>query len=106
MKSVLVHLLLAGAPPWLSWQLASVVFAAGTFAGPLASAAVQDEPAPQQIEVVVTATAEDATAPENPDESDAREIVVTAYTDGGNAPVVLVKTDGRPRRRTVGARSR
>jgi hypothetical protein len=45
--------------------------------------------------VVVTATAEDATAPENPDESDAGQIVVTAYTDDGNAPVVLVKTDGK-----------
>ena len=95
MKSVLVHLLLAGAPPWLSWQLASVVFAAGSFAGPLASAAVQDEPAPQQIEVVVTATAEDGTTPTGSDESDAHQIVVTAYTDDGNTPVVLVKTDGK-----------
>ncbi len=93
MKSVLVHLLLAGAPPWLSWQLASVVFAAGGFAGPLASAAVQDEPATQEI--AVTVTAEDATAPENTDGADARQIVVTAYTDDGNAPVVLVKTDGK-----------
>lgn len=94
MRSVLIHLLLAGAPPWLTWQLASVVFAAGSFAGPLASAAA-DEPAPQQIEVVVTATAEEGTTPTGSDESDARQIVVTAYTEDGNAPVVLVKTDGK-----------
>jgi membrane-associated protease RseP (regulator of RpoE activity) len=95
MKSVLIHLLLAGAPPFLSWHLAGVIFAAGTLAGPLASAAVQDEPSPQQIEVVVTATAEDGTTPTGSDEPDARQIVVTAYKDDGNAPVVLVKTDGK-----------
>jgi len=93
MKSVLIHLLLAGAPPFLSWHLAGVIFAAGTLAGPLASSAAADEPAAQEL--VVTVTAEDATAPENSDGSDARQIVVTAYTDDGSAPVVLVKTDGK-----------
>ena len=62
------------------------------FRSPLASAAAADEPATQEI--VVTATVDHA-ASENPDGFEAHQIVVTAYTDGTTAPVVLVKTDGK-----------
>ena len=69
MKSVMFHLLLAGAPPFLSWHLAGVIFTLGALGAPVTNLAA-------------------------PVESDDGEITVTAYTDDDTAPIVLVRTGG------------
>lgn len=69
MKSVMFHLLLAGAPPFLSWHLAGVIFTLGTLGSPITSLAA-------------------------PVESDEHKITVTAYVDEGAPPIVLVRTNG------------
>lgn len=85
MKSVLVHLLLAGAPPFLSWHLAGVVFTLGSLSAPVASLAAQDKPVEKTITVNAVAA---------PSDAEDGNIVVTAVAEDGGAPIVMVKTDG------------
>lgn len=85
MKSVMFHLLLAGVPPFLSWQLVGVIFTLGTLGSPITSLASTDNP----VEATITVSA--AVEPGNSEDG---KIVVTAVADEGSAPIVLVKTDG------------
>ena len=61
MKSVMFHLLLAGAPPYLSWHLAGVIFALGSLGNPITSLAAQAES--KEVEITVTANPDEETAP-------------------------------------------
>jgi len=68
MKSVMFQLLLAGAPAFLPWHLASVIFTLGSLGAPVTSLAA-------------------------PVESNEREVTVTAYADEGAPQIVLVRTE-------------
>lgn len=85
MKSVILNLLLAGIPPFLSWHLAGIVFTLGALSAPISSLASPDET--KEVKIVVRAVA-------NPGEAGEGEITATAFADDGAAPIVLVKTDG------------
>lgn len=77
MTSEMFHLLLAGASPFLTWQLAGVIFTLGTLGTPITSLAAPVES--KKVEITVTADTDEDTAP----------VVVVRKVDLGD------KSDGR-----------
>ncbi len=86
MKTAMTHLLLAGVPSFLSWQLAGVIFTLGALSAPVSSLASPDDCKGGEKEIIITKVLK-------PGESG--EITATAFADEETAPIVLVKKVGQ-----------